>query len=81
MSGLIQDPELADLYQPALLVSESQRRYNSVRDAVLEQLSPRDFVEHMWAAEIVESEWETLRLRQFKSLISSPPDARLCKIC
>jgi hypothetical protein len=69
MSGLIQDPELADLYQPELLVSESQRRYNSVRDAVLEQLRPRDFVEHMWAAEIVESEWETLRLRHFKSLI------------
>ena len=69
MSGLIQDPELVDLYQPELLESESRRRYNLVRDAVLEQLRPRDFVEHMWAVEIVESEWETLRLRQFKSLI------------
>ena len=69
MSGLIQDPELADLYQTELLVSESQRRYSTVRDAVLKQLRPGDFVEHMWAAEIVESEWETLRLRHFKSLI------------
>jgi len=69
MSGLIQDPELVDLYQPELLESESRRRYNLVRDAVLEQLRPRDFLEQIWAIEIVESEWETLRLRHFKSLI------------
>ena len=69
MSGFIQDPELAHLYQTELLVSESQRRYSTVRDALLKQLRPGDFVEHMWAAEIVESEWETLRLRHFKSLI------------
>ena len=66
MSGLIQDPELALVYQTELLVSESQRRYSSVRDAILEQLGPRDFVEHMWTAEIVEAEWEALRLRHFK---------------
>ena len=66
MNVLIQDPELADLYQTVLLVSESQRRYSTVRDALLKQLRPGDFVEHMWAAEIVESEWETLRLRHFK---------------
>jgi hypothetical protein len=69
MNGLTEDPELALIYQPTLLVSDSQRRYSAVRDAVLEQLKPHDFVEHMWAAELIDGEWETLRLRHYKSLI------------
>jgi hypothetical protein len=52
-----------------LLVSESQCRYTALRNATLEWLKPRDFIEQMWAAEIIEGEWETLRLRRFKSLI------------
>ena len=67
--NLMNDPGLAALYEPNLSVSGSQRRYAALRDAVLQQLTPRDFVEHMWAAEIIEGEWETLQLRRFKSLI------------
>jgi hypothetical protein len=73
MSGLIQniiqDPELALLYEPSLLVSDSQRRFSCLRDAILEQLKPRDFIEHMWVAEFIAGEWESWRLRRYKSLI------------
>jgi hypothetical protein len=69
MSSLVVDRELALLYEPSLIVSDSQRSYNSVRDAVQQQLAPRDFVEHMLAAEFIDGEWETLRLRRFKTLI------------
>jgi hypothetical protein len=41
---------------------------DSVRDAVQQQLAPRDFVEHMLAAEFIDGEWETLRLRRFKTM-------------
>jgi hypothetical protein len=69
MSDLTVDRELALLYEPSLIVSDSQRSYNSVADAVQQQIAPSDFVEHMWAAELVDGEWETLRLRRFKTMI------------
>src|SRR4051812_49181734 len=69
MSGLTPDPELAQLYQPTLLVSDSQRSYSTVRDAFLEHIKPGDFIEHMRVAELIDNEWETLRIRKFKSLI------------
>ena len=66
---IIQDPELALLYEPSLLVSDSQRRFSWLRDAILEQLKPRDFIEHMWVAEFIGGQWESQRLRHYKSLI------------
>jgi hypothetical protein len=63
------DPGLAAIYEENLLVSDSQWRHTALRNAILEQLKPRDFIEHMWAAEIIQGEWETLQLRRFKSLI------------
>ena len=36
---------------------------------ILEQLKPRDFIEHMWVAEFIEGQWEAQRLRHYKSLI------------
>jgi len=69
LNSLINDPGLAAIYEENLLVSDSQWRYTGLKDAVLEQLKPRDFIEHMLAAEIIQGEWETLRLRHFKSLI------------
>ena len=70
MNSLINnDPGLAAIYEENLLVSESQWRYTALKNAILERLKPRDFIEHMWAAEIIEGEWETLRLRRSKSQI------------
>ena len=69
MSSVADDRELALLYEPSLIVSDSQRSHNLVRDAVQQQLAPRDFVEHMLAAELFDGEWETLRLRRFKTMI------------
>jgi hypothetical protein len=52
-----------------LLVPDSQRRFSCLRDAILEQLKPRDFIEHMWVAEFIGGEWESGRLRRYKSLM------------
>ena len=69
MINSTEDQELALIYQPSLLSSDSQRRYNAVRDAVLQELEPRDFIEKIRVAELIEGEWETLRLRNFKAVI------------
>jgi hypothetical protein len=69
MNSLVDDKEFAHLYEPCLIPSDSQRSWNAVRDAVKQHLAPRNFVEHMLAAELVHAEWETLQSRRFKSLI------------
>jgi hypothetical protein len=69
MSDLVADRELTLLYEPSLIVSDSQRSYSLVRDAAQQHLAPRDFVEQMLAAELIDGEWETLRLRRFKTMI------------
>jgi len=69
MSSLVDDREIARLYEPCLVVSDSQRGCNAVRDAVQQQLAPRNFIEHMLAAELIDAEWETLRTRRFKNMI------------
>jgi hypothetical protein len=63
------DRDLARLYEPALLVSDSQRSYNLVGDAVQQHIASRDVVEHILAAELIDGEWETLRLRRFKTMM------------
>jgi len=69
MSISFEDPELVLLYAPALLASESTGDYCCVRDAIEQQLMPRDFVEHMLVADFVHSTWETMRLRGYKAPI------------
>src|SRR3954470_985767 len=69
MSKSIADRELALLYEPCLIVSDSQRSCNLVRDAIQQELAPRDCIEHMLAAELVDGEWEALRTRGFKTMI------------
>jgi hypothetical protein len=69
VNSLTNDPGLAAIYEENLLVSESQWRYTALKNATLEWLEPRDFIEQMWANEIIQGEWEMLRLRRFKSLI------------
>src|SRR5437660_151231 len=56
-------------YQPALLTFESQREYQQLEDAIRDHISPRDILEQMWTSEIVETEWETVRLRRYKGQI------------
>ena len=56
-------------YQPALLSFELQHQYRQLEDAIRDHISPRDILEQMWTSEIVETEWETVRLRRYKSQI------------
>lgn len=63
------DLKQALIYQPGLLSFESQREYRLLQDAIRDHISPRDILEEMWTSEIVESEWEIVRLRRHKNQI------------
>ena len=59
------------IYQPTLLSFESQRDYRLLHDAIRDHIGPRDILEEMWTCEIIEGEWETMRLRRHKNQIVS----------
>lgn len=69
MSRSDQGAQLARIYEPRLLPSESQAHFEMMRDALVAELKPRCVIEEMWVGEIVHGEWEMRRLRGFKDLI------------
>jgi len=66
------------IFQPSLLSFESQREYRQLEDAIRDHISPQDILEEMWTSEIIEGEWEAVRLRRHKNQIVSlaTPSAR-----
>ena len=57
-------------YQLASAILRVRRHdIGSSRNAIRDHISPRDILEQMWTSEIVETEWETVRLRRYKSQI------------
>ena len=72
------DLKQALLYQPKLLPFESERDYRLLEDAIRNHISPQDILEEIWTSEIIEGEWETVRLRRHKNQIVSlaTPSAR-----
>jgi hypothetical protein len=69
MSRSDQGAQLALIYEPRLLRSESQARFRVMRDAIVAELKPSNAIEQMWICEIIHGEWEMQRLREFKDLI------------
>jgi hypothetical protein len=65
------DLKQALIYRPTLLSFESERDYRLPHDAIRDHISPQDVLEEMWTSEIIEGEWETVRLRRHKNLIVS----------
>ena len=59
------------IHQSTLLPCESERDYRRLDDGIRELITPRDILEEMWTSEIVEAEWEILRLRRYKGRIVS----------
>jgi hypothetical protein len=59
--------QLAVMYEPHLLPSESQGRYRALRDAMLAEFKPRNAIEEMWICELIHGEWEMQRLHGFKA--------------
>ena len=57
------------IFQPSLLSFESQREYRQPADAIRDHISPQDILEEIWTSEIVEGEWEIVRLRRSKGQI------------
>jgi hypothetical protein len=54
------------LYPPRLLSFESPRDFRQLEEEIRSHIRPQDILEEMWTCEIVEGEWETLRLRRHK---------------
>ena len=57
---------IALLYKPPLLLSESKADFDSFYDFIKQQISPRDAIEGLYVNDLVEGDWEILRLRGFK---------------
>jgi hypothetical protein len=66
-----EDLRQALIFQPSLLSFESQRDYRQLANAIRDHISPQDILEEMWTSEIIEGEWEIVRLRRHKSQIVS----------
>ena len=64
-----EDLEKTLFCQPALLSSDSRPAYNFLRDTLGQQIQPRDAIEKLWAAEVIEAAFETQRLERFKAAI------------
>jgi len=64
-----EDLKQALIYQPGLLSFESQREYRQLENAIRDHISPRNILEQIWTSEIVETEWESVRLRGYKGQI------------
>ena len=69
MSRSDQGAQLALIYEPRLLPSESQARFTLMRNAIVAELKPRNTIEEMWVGEIIHGLWEMQRLREFKDLM------------
>jgi hypothetical protein len=69
MNHQLDDRDVAQLYKPYLLMSESSDEYNLLRNALQQQIQPEAYIEHIWAAELVDGEHELGRLRRAKARV------------
>ena len=69
MNYQLDDRDVAQLYTPNLLMSESSDEHNLLRNALQQQIQPETFIEHIWVAELVDGEHELRRLRRSKAHI------------
>ena len=69
MNYQLDDRDVAQLYEPNLLMSESSDQHNLLRNALQQQIQPKTFIEQIWVAELVGGEHELQRLRRSKAHI------------
>ena len=67
MTELLTGGALALISIPALLLSESADKFNSLAAALAEEIKPRGIIEQMHLAEATKLVWETLRLHRCKA--------------
>ena len=69
---LVDIADLDDLLgPPPLLPSESAADYDGLRARLRARIAPRDVVEEIWLRDILDLQWEVLRMRRLKSRILS----------
>ena len=69
MNYQLDNRDVAQLYEPYLLMSESSDEHNLLRNALQQQIQPKSYLEHIWVAELVYGEHELRRLRRSKAHI------------
>lgn len=69
MNYQLDDRDVAQLYEPNLLMSKSSDQHNLLRNALQQQIQPKTFIEQIWVAELVGGEHELQRLRRSKAHI------------
>jgi hypothetical protein len=69
MNRQLEDRDLTQLYEPYLLVCESNDQHDSLRHSLQELIGPKNFIEHVWTAALVDGEHELGRLRRAKARI------------
>ena len=57
------------LSKPNLLFTESARKFKTQHEALKRTVSPRDFIEELYVAEMAENIWETQRLSRCKAVL------------
>jgi hypothetical protein len=59
----------SSLSTTSLFSFESFGAYSRLETAIRDHIAPRNILEEMWTSEIVEAEWEIMRLRRYKGQI------------
>jgi hypothetical protein len=69
MTQLSEGKTLTLLSKPNLLFTESARKFKTQHEALKRTVSPRDFIEELYVAEMAENVWETQRLSRCKVVL------------
>ena len=75
--GSVEIAELEDLLgPPPLLPNESHADYEGLKARLRAKISPQDMLEEIWVRDILDLQWEVLRMRRIKARIlsSSSPE-------
>jgi hypothetical protein len=60
----------SELFGPPLLVpGENPRNFDDLLERISDAVKPADFIEEIWVRDIVELQWEVLRLRRIKTAL------------
>jgi hypothetical protein len=57
------------IFRPNLPSAESQRNYRQLAAAIRDHIRPQNILEEIWTSEIIEGDWEIVRLRRYKGQI------------
>ena len=64
------DPQAAAVLPASpLVINESTEQFQSIHDALIQEIKPRGMIEQIYVKDIADLTWEILRIRRFKTAI------------